>query len=253
MITLKVEDLSKSFILNHNASSLSLRDAANNLARVLLGKKAQRNAPASEVLWALKGLSFELEAGQCLGVLGSNGSGKSTLLKVLSRVISPTLGVVSVKGRMASLLEVGTGFHPDLTGRENVFLNGALLGIPRNVTQTRMDRILDFAEVHQFIDTPVKYYSSGMYVRLAFAVAINLEPNILIVDEVLAVGDEAFQEKCLTHMEQFVARGGTLLFVSHNYELYTRLCTDILWLDRGVSRYQGKDIVQCLADFKATY
>lgn len=253
MLTLKVENLSKSFLLNHNASSLSLRDAFNNLSRALLGKEKQQTAPASEVLWALKDLSFELGAGQCLGVLGSNGSGKSTLLKVLSRVMGPTAGAIHVKGRMASLLEVGTGFHPDLTGRENVFLNGALLGIPRQVTQTRMDRILDFAEVTQFIDTPVKYYSSGMYVRLAFAVAINLEPNILIVDEVLAVGDEAFQEKCLQHMEQFVARGGTLLFVSHNYELYPRLCTDILWLDHGVPRYSGKDIKQCVAAFKATY
>ncbi len=253
MLTLKVENLSKSFLLNHNASSLSLRDAFNNITRALLGKEKQHAVPASETLWALKGLSFELGAGRCLGVLGSNGSGKSTLLKVLSRVMGPTSGAIHVKGRMASLLEVGTGFHPDLTGRENVFLNGALLGIPRQVTQTRMDRILDFAEVTQFIDTPVKYYSSGMYVRLAFAVAINLEPNILIVDEVLAVGDEAFQEKCLQHMEQFVARGGTLLFVSHNYELYPRLCTDILWLDHGVPRYAGKDISQCVAAFKATY
>ncbi len=186
-----------------------------------------------EYIWALRDVSFEVKQGQVLGIVGRNGAGKSTLLKILSRVTVPTSGQVKVKGRIASLLEVGTGFHPELTGRENIYLNGAILGMSRQEIARKFDEIVDFAEIVKFIDTPVKRYSSGMYVRLAFAVAAHLEPEILLVDEVLAVGDVEFQKKCLGKMGDVAQEGRTVLFVSHNMGAITRLCSRALLIDQG--------------------
>ena len=186
-----------------------------------------------ETLWALDDVSFKLQQGEALGIIGRNGAGKSTLLKIMSRVTAPTSGVVKVKGRIASLLEVGTGFHPELTGRENIFLNGAILGMSRAEVDRKFDEIVDFSGVEKFIDTPVKRYSSGMYVRLAFAVAAHLEPEILVVDEVLAVGDAEFQRKCLGKMSDVANAGRTVLFVSHNMPAILRLCSTAIMLERG--------------------
>jgi len=184
-------------------------------------------------MWALHGVSFEVKQGEILGIIGRNGAGKSTLLKILARVTAPTNGEVRIKGRIVSLLEVGTGFHGELTGRENVFLNGAILGMTKAEIRSRLDEIIDFSGVEKFIDTPVKRYSSGMYVRLAFAVAAHLEAEILIVDEVLAVGDAAFQKKCLGKMQDVSKRGRTILFVSHNMAAVTKLCSQCAFLDDG--------------------
>jgi lipopolysaccharide transport system ATP-binding protein len=184
-------------------------------------------------IWALKDVSFEVKSGEVLGLIGRNGAGKSTLLKVLSRITEPTTGAVDIYGRVGSLLEVGTGFHPELTGRENVFLNGAILGMRKSEIVRKFDEIVTFAEIEKFIDTPVKHYSSGMYVRLAFAVAAHLEPEILLVDEVLAVGDAAFQKKCLGKMGDVAKAGRTVLFVSHNMAAVKSLCQRAIWLDEG--------------------
>jgi lipopolysaccharide transport system ATP-binding protein len=198
--------------------------------------------PSSEDFWALKDVSFEVRRGEVVGIIGRNGAGKSTLLKILSRITEPTEGRVRIRGRVASLLEVGTGFHPELTGRENVFLNGAILGMHRAEIKRKFDEIVAFAEIEKFLDTPVKRYSSGMYVRLAFAVAAHLEPEILVVDEVLAVGDAQFQKKCLQKMEGMRTCGRTVLFVSHQIAAVTRLCQSALWLDCGrVQEYGQSD------------
>ena len=197
------------------------------------GETAGTTAEDASIFWALRDVSFEVPAGQAVGIIGRNGAGKSTLLKVLSRVTEPTRGRVELFGRLASLLEVGTGFHPELTGRENIFLNGALLGMRRRDIARKMDDIVAFSEVERFLDTPVKRYSSGMYVRLAFAVAAHLEPEILVVDEVLAVGDAAFQKKCLGKLEDVAGAGRTVLFVSHNMPAVTRLCSRALLLQNG--------------------
>ena len=202
-------------------------------------------------LWALRDVSFQVREGEILGIIGRNGAGKSTLLKILSRITAPTSGQVKIKGRVGSLLEVGTGFHPELTGRENIYLNGAILGMKKAEIDRKLDEIIDFAEIEQFIDTPVKRYSSGMYVRLAFAVAAHLEPEILIVDEVLAVGDVMFQKKCLGKMGDVAKSGRTVLFVSHNLVAVDGLCTRCLLLEggreifdgnvqQGISKYEGE-------------
>ena len=198
--------------------------------------------PADEAsrFWALRDVSFEVRSGDVLGIIGRNGAGKSTLLRILSRITDPTRGRASIRGRVASLLEVGTGFHPELSGRENVFLNGAILGMKRRDIQARFDEIVEFAEVGKFIDTPIKRYSSGMTVRLAFAVAAHLEPDILIADEILAVGDLAFQRKSLGKMEDAARRGRTVLFVSHNLGAIRNLCRSVLLIDNGHLRYQGQ-------------
>jgi len=193
----------------------------------------------SETLWALKDVSFEVKQGEVLGIIGRNGAGKSTLLKILSRVTAPTSGEVRVKGRIASLLEVGTGFHPELTGRENVYLNGTILGMTKVEIKNKFDEIVAFSEVEKFIDTPVKRFSSGMHVRLAFAVAAHLEPEILIVDEVLAVGDAAFQSKCLGKMHEVAGHGRTVLFVSHNMAAVQNLCRSVIVLAKGLPVFQG--------------
>lgn len=198
------------------------------------GALFNRNKAGDEnYIWALKDINFDLEEGHVLGIIGRNGAGKSTLLKVLSRVTEPTTGIVTVRGRVGSLLEVGTGFHPELTGRENTYLNGAILGMKRGEIEKKFDEIVDFSEVEQFIDTPVKRYSSGMYLRLAFAVAAHLEPEILVVDEVLAVGDAEFQRKCLGKMNDVAAQGRTVLFVSHNMSAILRLTQEVIVMQKG--------------------
>jgi len=196
--------------------------------------------PPEETIWALRDVSFEVGQGEVLGIIGRNGAGKSTLLKILSRITEPTEGYAELDGRVGSLLEVGTGFHPELTGRENIFLNGAILGMSKTEIDRNFDEIVAFAEVEQFIDTPVKRYSSGMFVRLAFAVAAHLETEILLVDEVLAVGDAAFQKKCLGKMGDVAQAGRTVLFVSHNMSAIARLCQDAIWLDAGKVRARGE-------------
>jgi len=201
------------------------------LAKALVGKSDRRMN--QNFVWALKDVSFDLEEGRVLGIVGRNGAGKSTLLKVLSRVTEPTTGTVTVRGRVGSLLEVGTGFHPELTGRENIYMNGAILGMKRAEIDYKFDEIVDFSEVTQFIDTPVKRYSSGMYLRLAFAVAAHLEPEILVVDEVLAVGDAEFQKKCLGKMGDVAQQGRTVLFVSHNMSAILRLTQEAIVLNKG--------------------
>jgi lipopolysaccharide transport system ATP-binding protein len=212
----------------------TLRDlvvgSARRFGSILRGGKARTG---SDTIWALKDVSFDVKRGQALGIIGRNGAGKSTLLKVLSRVTDPTEGYGELRGRVGSLLEVGTGFHPELTGRENIFLNGAILGMHRREIARRFDEIVDFSEVSQFIDTPVKRYSSGMYLRLAFAVAAHLEPEILVVDEVLAVGDADFQRKCLGKMGDVAQSGRTVLFVSHNMSAIQRLTQESIVLDKG--------------------
>ncbi|GAB1545571.1 hypothetical protein NUACC21_82470 [Scytonema sp. NUACC21] len=240
---IRVENLSKKYVLNHqqegNDNHKTLRDVIVNGAKAV-GKGILKPSSnkifnrAREEFWALKDVSFEIKQGHRVGIIGRNGAGKSTLLKILSRIVEPTNGRIRIKGRVASLLEVGTGFHPELTGRENVFLNGAILGMSRVEIQRKFDEIVAFAEVEKFLDTPVKRYSSGMYVRLAFAVAAHLEPEILIVDEVLAVGDIEFQKKCLGKMQDVSNnQGRTVLFVSHNMETIQRLCSQCVMLEGG--------------------
>jgi lipopolysaccharide transport system ATP-binding protein len=202
--------------------------------------------PTSESFWALRNVSFDVQQGEVVGIIGRNGAGKSTLLKILSRITEPSEGRVTIRGRVASLLEVGTGFHPELTGRENVYLNGAVLGMSRVEIKRKFDEIVAFAEVEKFLDTPVKHYSSGMYVRLAFAVAAHLEPEILIVDEVLAVGDAQFQKRCLGKMQSVATNEGrTVLFVSHQIPAVTRLCQSVIWLDRGQVQESGQCSLVC--------
>ena len=211
-----------------NLPALSLRDRITDAVRSI-----GRQKRAAEEFWALREVSFDLHDAEVIGVIGRNGAGKSTLLKIISQITEPTEGEVHLFGRVSSLLEVGVGFHPELSGRENVFLNGAILGMSRAEIRRKFDEIVAFAEVEQFIDTPVKRYSSGMYVRLAFAVAAHLEPDVLIVDEVLAVGDLAFQRKCLGKMEDIRRKGRAVLVVSHNMSLISQLCEKVIWLDRG--------------------
>ncbi len=210
-----------------------LRAPARWLRRSLNGAHAAAASPADNEFWALHDVSFKVQRGDVVGIIGRNGAGKSTLLKVLSRITEPTRGRVAIRGRVASLLEVGTGFHPELTGRENIYLNGAILGMTRVEIKAKFDEIVAFSEVERFLDTPVKRYSSGMYVRLAFAVAAHLEPEILIVDEVLAVGDANFQKKCLSKMQDVGQGGRTVLFVSHSMPAITRLCTRAILLNEG--------------------
>ena len=237
---IRVEGLGKKYSLKHQQEGRQYKalrdviaDGAKSLARPLLGKGRTTQHPSREDFWALKDVNFEIKQGDRVGIIGRNGAGKSTLLKVLSRIVEPTEGRISIKGRVASLLEVGTGFHPELTGRENIYLNGAILGMGKAEIKRKFDEIVDFAEVEKFLDTPVKRYSSGMYVRLAFAVAAHLEPEILIVDEVLAVGDAQFQQKCLGKMEDVGKEGRTVLFVSHNTSAIRSFCERCILLSNG--------------------
>ncbi len=237
---IRVSNLTKVYPLadsqEYRARYRTLRDSAADLLAAPLKIFGRRRKPAESqdnLLWALKDVSFEVPVGEALGIIGRNGAGKSTLLKVLSRITEPTSGRVQRYGRVASLLEVGTGFHQELTGRENVFLNGAILGMMRKEIERKFDQIVMFADVERFIDMPVKRYSSGMQLRLAFAVAAHLEPEILIIDEVLAVGDASFQRKCIDRMKELATSGCTLLFVSHNMEMIPTLCQTALWMQAG--------------------
>lgn len=252
---IQVEGLGKKYLLRHQAAGRSryvaLRDVlADKVKAVFRNPRSVIHNPQLEEFWALKDVAFEVKHGEAVGIIGRNGAGKSTLLKLLSRITTPTTGRMRLRGRLASLLEVGTGFHPELTGRENIFLNGAILGMRQAEIKSKFDEIVAFAEVEQFLDTPVKRYSSGMYMRLAFAVAAHLEQEILIVDEVLAVGDAAFQKKCLGKMQDVSQGGRTVLFVSHNMEAITRLCSRCLYLVKGELKMQGetREVIRTYAE-----
>lgn len=252
---ISVENLSKVYRLGQIGTGTFSRDLnmwwarargkSNQLLRI--GETDHGNIEGED-LWALNDVSFNVEKGEVLGIIGKNGAGKSTLLKILSRVTAPTSGKIKVKGRIASLLEVGTGFHPELTGRENIYLNGAILGMSRKEIDSKFDEIVNFAEIEKFIDTPVKRYSSGMYVRLAFAVAAHLEPEILLVDEVLAVGDADFQKKCLGKMGEVAKEGRTVLFVSHNMAAIRNLCNRAILIQRGQIGCDG-DVADTIASY----
>jgi len=241
-----VENLSKKFIIRHQQQRgyTTLREAISggikNISRSLIHPiTAQGNSLTHEEFWALRDVSFDIRQGDRVGIIGANGAGKSTILKILSRITEPTSGKVSIRGRISSLLEVGTGFHPELSGRENIYLNGAILGMSKAEIKKKFDEIVSFADVEKFLDTPVKRYSSGMYIRLAFAVAAHLEPEILIVDEVLAVGDAQFQKKCLGKMENIGNEGRTVLFVSHNITAIKTLCSTGIYLCKGQVAFNG--------------
>jgi lipopolysaccharide transport system ATP-binding protein len=244
---IRVENLGKKYVIGHQQPEryTALRDViangAKSLAQTLnpFTRPTHKPRNTNEEFWALKDVSFEIKQGDRVGIIGRNGAGKSTLLKILSRITEPTTGQIRIKGRVASLLEVGTGFHPELTGRENIYLNGAILGMSKSEIKRKFDEIVAFAEVEKFLDTPVKRYSSGMYVRLAFAVAAHLEPEILVVDEVLAVGDAAFQKKCLGKMEDVGKEGRTVIFVSHNMAAVDHLCQKGVVLNQGHIKYVG--------------
>ena len=228
----------------------SLREALASLSTWMLGRGTREPSDAN-LLWALKDVSFDLEPGQVLGVVGRNGAGKTTLLKLLSRVVQPTSGRIDARGRVSALIELGAGFHPDLTGRENVYLNGAILGLSRKEIDRKFDSIVAFAELAKFIDTPVKRYSSGMYARLGFAVAAHSDPDMLLVDEVLAVGDLSFQQKCYDFIHSFVTAGRATIFVSHSMYVLEQLCTELLWLDEGRVMMVGKpgDVLSAYLEF----
>jgi lipopolysaccharide transport system ATP-binding protein len=231
-----VEDLSKRYFVDHqrqNARYQTLRESLAGMVTAPLYCWRQGPTRSREEFWALQDVNFEVQAGDVVGVIGRNGAGKSTLLKIVSRITKPTRGRVTLEGRVGSLLEVGTGFHPELTGRENIYLNGSILGMSRREIGKKFDEIVDFAEIEKFLDTPVKRYSSGMYVRLAFSVAAHLEPEILIIDEVLAVGDAAFQQKCIDKMRRVAHNGRTVLFVTHHMATVLKLCTKAVQLTQG--------------------
>ena len=243
LIAIRVENLGKQYRIGQSERYKALRDTLTDIlyspfraATALMRGRSPKNgnSPSERTIWALRDVNFEVHHGEVLGIIGRNGAGKSTLLKILSRITEPTEGSVDIFGRVGSLLEVGTGFHPELTGRENIYLNGAILGMRRTEITRKFDEIVDFSEIEQFIDTPVKFYSSGMYMRLAFSVAAHLEPEILLVDEVLAVGDAAFQQKCLGKMGDVAKQGRTVLFVSHHMPAIQRLCSKVILLDKGL-------------------
>jgi ABC-type polysaccharide/polyol phosphate transport system ATPase subunit len=242
-IVIRAEDLSKRYRIGERERYLALRDvlarAFSNPARLFRSRTTVSHNGDHSHIWALKDVSFEIRQGEVVGMIGRNGAGKSTLLKILARVTKPTGGFAEIHGRMGTLLEVGTGFHPELTGRENAFLSGAILGMSKAEIRRKFDEIIAFAEVEKFIDTPIKHYSSGMQMRLAFAVAAHLEPEILLVDEVLSVGDLEFQKKCLGKMGDVAKGGRTIVFVSHQMNQIRRLCQRVVWIDGGKIRQEG--------------
>jgi lipopolysaccharide transport system ATP-binding protein len=252
-IAIKAEGLSKLYRIGGPQEKYkTLRDVVTDILssplRRLSSAIGKSNSARQETFWALRDVSFEIRKGEVTGIIGRNGAGKSTLLKILSRITEPTSGYADIRGRVRSLLEVGTGFHQELTGRENILLNGAILGMKRGEIERKFDEIVSFAEVEKFIDTPVKRYSSGMYLRLAFAVAAHLESEILLVDEVLAVGDAAFQRKCLGKMGEVAKQGRTVLFVSHNMSAVKEMCQHGILLDAGQITFEG-DSAQCIAEY----
>lgn len=252
-MTITVENLSKKYTIGHevNLPYHTLRDKLTSKAKKLFSLGMAKNtAYAKEEFWALSDVSFKIERGDRLAVIGRNGAGKSTLLKVLSRITPPTKGRITLGGRVSSLLEVGTGFHPELTGRENIFLNGALIGMTRSEIVRKFDEIVDFADIEKFLDTPVKRYSSGMYVRLAFAVSAHLEPDILVIDEVLAVGDASFQKKCIGQMEKVANEGRTILFVTHNMGA-VGFCNKGILLDKG-KIIPTQNLQDCIRQYHTT-
>jgi homopolymeric O-antigen transport system ATP-binding protein len=236
---IRVEGLGKRYRLNRRAASTTISEAAREGLMELWARRRDRGRGASRDFWALRDVSFDLHEGDVFGIVGPNGAGKSTLLKIIARITEPSEGSAEIRGRVGSLLEVGTGFHPELSGRDNVYLNGAILGMRRSEIAAKFDRIVEFAGVGRFIDVPVKRYSSGMYVRLAFAVAAHLEPEILLVDEVLSVGDHAFQQRCLGRMGEIAQGGRTIVFVSHNLAAVSALCSQACMIERGRLVAQG--------------
>ena len=253
-IAIRVEGLGKLYRLGKRERYRTLRDTLVDTFAAPF-RRLRSGAPSNgqpDTMWALKDVSFEVKPGEVVGVIGRNGAGKSTLLKILSRIAEPTEGEAEIHGRISSLLEVGTGFHPELTGRDNIYLNGAILGMHRAEIARKFDEIVAFAEIERFLDTPVKHYSSGMYVRLAFAVAAHLEPDILVVDEVLAVGDAEFQKKCLGKMSDVAKGGRTVIFVSHNMGAIARLCERSIWLDQGALAKDGRSS-DLIAEYQAKH
>ncbi|HEY4500593.1 MAG TPA: ABC transporter ATP-binding protein, partial [Candidatus Paceibacterota bacterium] len=253
---IKVKNVGKKYNIRHfQGGYVALRDVLMDILKNplrFLKKKAKDVAGIStkEDFWALKGVNFEVKAGKVIGIIGRNGAGKSTLLKILTGITPPTTGEIVMHGRVASLLEVGTGFHPELTGRENIFLNGAILGMKKSEIAKNFDSIVEFAEIEKFLDTPVKYYSSGMYVRLAFSVAAHMEPDILLVDEVLAVGDTEFQKKCLGKMEEVTKKQGrTILFVSHNMAAIERICNRCILIEKGHVKKDSTDVREVIKEY----
>ena len=253
--SIRIDRLGKQYMLGAQGPAYrTLREAMMNVASAPLERfrRLSGRSRRAETLWALKDVSFDVQPGEVIGIIGRNGAGKSTLLKILARITDPSEGLAEIRGRVGSLLEVGTGFHPELTGRENIFLSGAILGMPAASTRKKFDEIVAFAEIEPFLDTAVKHYSSGMYTRLAFAVAAHLDPEILLVDEVLAVGDAAFQKKCLGKMGRVVQSGRTILFVSHNMGAVRRLCPRTAWLHAGRVREIGDTEAVVLAYLRET-
>jgi len=241
-IAIKVENIGKKYSIGEKEQYFSLRESITNAIKlpykILTGKKPLKKPD----FWALKNVSFEVKKGEVIGIIGRNGAGKSTLLKILSKITDPTTGQITINGRVSSLLEVGTGFHPELTGRENIYLNGAILGMTKKEIKEKFNDIVEFSGIEKFLDTPVKKYSSGMYVRLAFAVAAHLEPEILIVDEVLAVGDAEFQKKCLGKMKDVASSGRTVLFVSHNMDAIENMCSSCILIEDGNIKYNSINV-----------
>ncbi len=242
-IAIQVKSLSKKYqisAIHQNYYTLrdTISEALKNPFRFLHRKKVEESS--SQKIWALEDVSFEIKYGEVVGVIGNNGAGKSTLLKILARIVEPTDGYADIYGRVAALLEVGAGFHQELSGRENIYLNGSILGMKKKEIDQKFDRIVEFSEIEKFIDTAVKYYSSGMYLRLAFSIAAHLEPEILLMDEILAVGDLNFQKKCLAKMESVAQQGCTILMISHNLSAVRQFCKQVLWLDHGHLVLQGE-------------
>jgi len=250
-IAIRVEHLGKRYRIGQREPYKTFRDSITNVIAVPLRRLMQRSNSnnGDEYFWALKDASFEVEQGKVVGIIGRNGTGKSTLLKILSRITTPTTGSVQLFGRVSSLLEVGTGFHPELTGRENIYLSGSILGMRKHEINDKFDDIVKFAEIEKFLDTPAKRYSSGMYVRLAFAVAAHLEPEILLVDEVLAVGDSGFQKKCLGKMKKVSEEGRTVLFVSHNMNAIEQLCGSCMMLESGQIKKYGDNVKDIITEY----
>lgn len=231
MVAMRFANVSKRFVMSH--------DRARSFQELVLRSFHRGGRSARETLWALRGVSFEIEQGEAVGIIGRNGSGKSTCLKLMTRILTPTDGSVNVQGRVAGLLELGAGFHPELTGRDNIYLNGALMGLSRREIARRFDEIVAFAELERFVDAQIKFYSSGMTMRLGFSIAVCVSPDILLIDEVLAVGDQSFQEKCVHRIDEMRAQGTTIVFVSHALETVRALCERALWFDSGILRLDG--------------